>query len=626
MKIKNVFLLVLLALLSNGDVIIAMDKPVPVSEELRPVDMKLIFMSRANQDIKPVLSDGANPNIFDVVGIKTMNISTVGFTPLHYACLYCNSNNAKLLLEHGANVNLKSKDTNIPPIYEVFSSPRGNAESRYKLARLLIEHGADVTAKGPGNHSLLQVAIKGNNKLFANELLSEKKVDIHTLDIHGNNALTEAVAAADEDLIRKLFDAGVAPVIDKDGISLMHIAVIRDDVREGDMRVLDLLIDKGGYDINAVDKDGQSPLHYAAEQSSYAVVKKLLDLGADPRIRDNKGRTALQLSAHNPSATVNMLLKKAKQPVVVQKIAKKEEKPALKKKEEKKAEKVVMQELPKGEQAPGKKKNKPRKRKKNPEPGITPSENVPPVGTQPPAGAQSRVETQQTIGAPKETSATKPMAEKAPAKETAAASVKPKKEKPSLKEKFSAAKQTVVDVLHPERREASILQAGKSYAVAAGAPAQRAQQPEENLITLIDDRVDIVAYKWKSMGQTNPLIGLPYSKHVQEKMNSASDVFHNFSTQVEAQLGSFMDEKVTKEATKKHSATVKYTIPATMKTLNKEFVGRFEFVVRDGKIIHRFFKPDKSANEKYFEQEEGAPLLLPAAPTKYQEKGVDVKH
>lgn len=661
MKIKNIFLLLFLAVLSNNGVVIAMDKPDILQQvlELRNVssslaNKNLLLLVASNKNIESALSAGANPNIFDDSGVKILDQNmiqagiqtTIGFTPLLYACMFCNIDNAKLLLEHGADVNLKSKRSNIPPIYAAFFSLNVNKKKQYELAQFLIDHGADVNVYGPGHHSFLQRAVAGGDEQFIKKLLKETKVEINSVDINGNNALADAVmAGANLNIIRALFDAGCLPVNDYAGASLFHKAVEKiDTLMNGGVSILELLYEKG-LDVNAKDIHDETPLHWASEMASYNVVKKLLDLGADPRIKNDKGRTALQLSAHNPSTTVNILLKKAKQPVVVQKIAKKEEKPkvikkeekpALKKEEEKKAEKVVTQELPKqelpkGEKASGKKKNKPRKRKKKTPAESVDSENVPPAGaqppveTQPPVGARPLAEIQRTEGGPQETPVIKPVAEKAPAQGTAAASDKPKKEKPSLKEKISAAKQTVVGVLNPERREASILQAGRTYAVAAGAPATRVPQPEENLIDFPDDLVDVVAYKWKSMSQTNPLIGLLYSKHVQDKMNSTTDVFHNFSTRVEEQLGSFMDAKITQEATEKHSAEIKYTIPATMTTLHNKFVGRFEFVVKDGEIRHRFFKPDKRANEKYFEQKEQAPLLLPAAPTKYQKKDVDVK-
>lgn len=607
MKIKNIVLLLLLAVLSNCNIIMAMDKPVAVSEELRPVDMKLILMSRENRDIKPVLSEGANPNVFDVVGIEVLDQNmiqagvqtTVGFTPLLYACMFGNIDNAKLLLDYGADVNLKSKRSNISPVYAAFFKPGVPVKKHYELAQLLIDHGADINVYGQGHHSFLQRAVQELDEQFIKKLLKETKLEVNSVDINKHNALAEAViAGANLNIIRALFDAGCLPVNDFMGASLFHKAVERiDTLMGGDTSIFDLLHDKG-LDVNSKDIHNETPLHWASEVASYNVVKKLLELGADPRIKNKDGKTAYQLSASNPNKTVKILLSKAKHPVVLQQIVKKEDKPVAKQVDQKK------EEAAKPAAVATKKKKRPKKKK-----------------TQ--AQVQA-IETQMTLVEPvaetaaEEIRTKKTEVEEAPAQESVIADKKTKKEKPSLKEKISAVKQTVVGVLNPERREASILQAGRTYAVAAGAPATRAPQPEEKLITLIDDRVDIAAYKWKPMSEINPLVGLSYSKHVQEKMNNTSDFFHNFSTQVEKQLGSYMNEKVMQEATEKHSAKIKYTIPAKMRTLNKDFEGRFEFIVRDGEIRHRFFKPDKQVGKKSFEQEEKAPRLLKSVPTEYQ--------
>lgn len=41
------------------------------------------------------------------------------------------------------------------------------------------------------------------------------------------------------------------------------------------------------------DPSGDMPLHMAAKRCTYDVVKTLLDAGADPKLKDKKGRTAL---------------------------------------------------------------------------------------------------------------------------------------------------------------------------------------------------------------------------------------------------------------------------------------------------------------------------------------------
>ena len=45
-----------------------------------------------------------------------------------------------------------------------------------------------------------------------------------------------------------------------------------------------------------VDKDGRTPLHYAAEIGYYNIVRALVDAGADLTIKDRGAKTAFELA------------------------------------------------------------------------------------------------------------------------------------------------------------------------------------------------------------------------------------------------------------------------------------------------------------------------------------------
>ena len=49
-------------------------------------------------------------------------------------------------------------------------------------------------------------------------------------------------------------------------------------------------------DPNAPDKDGATPLHYAASNRSPDVAQRLLDAGADPNTADREGRTPIDVA------------------------------------------------------------------------------------------------------------------------------------------------------------------------------------------------------------------------------------------------------------------------------------------------------------------------------------------
>lgn len=56
------------------------------------------------------------------------------------------------------------------------------------------------------------------------------------------------------------------------------------------------LIDSGAFDVNMQNGEGYTLLHIAADDGNLAMVNALLERGADPAIKTNRGSTALDLA------------------------------------------------------------------------------------------------------------------------------------------------------------------------------------------------------------------------------------------------------------------------------------------------------------------------------------------
>ncbi|KAH8684931.1 ankyrin repeat-containing domain protein [Ilyonectria robusta] len=74
--------------------------------------------------------------------------------------------------------------------------------------------------------------------------------------------------------------------------------------------IVNLLLDTDKADANAEDKDGRTPLLYAAGSGCETIVNRLLNTGkAEINIKDKNGRTPLSYAAENShKAVVNLLL------------------------------------------------------------------------------------------------------------------------------------------------------------------------------------------------------------------------------------------------------------------------------------------------------------------------------
>jgi uncharacterized protein len=80
-----------------------------------------------------------------------------GFQPLGLASFFGHVEAARLLIEHGAEVNSASRnDMKVMPLHSAAAT--GDSEARYELAKLLLEHGADPRARQQDDFTPLMAA------------------------------------------------------------------------------------------------------------------------------------------------------------------------------------------------------------------------------------------------------------------------------------------------------------------------------------------------------------------------------------------------------------------------------------------------------------------------------------
>ena len=86
---------------------------------------------------------------------------------------------------------------------------------------------------------------------------------------------------------------------DLDGMTALHWAVVANHPQEVKALVA------AGADVNAVDHFGYTPLLYAAtiDFGDFETAMTLLTTGADPNIKDKKGKTALAHAQEFPYAS-----------------------------------------------------------------------------------------------------------------------------------------------------------------------------------------------------------------------------------------------------------------------------------------------------------------------------------
>ena len=84
----------------------------------------------------------------------------------------------------------------------------------------------------------------------------------------------------------------------EEGVTPLHMAAMRPESQEDMAEVVAALL-VAGADLEARTEDGATPLHMAALRGTAGDVKALLEAGADPKARDNRGRLSFDYAENN---------------------------------------------------------------------------------------------------------------------------------------------------------------------------------------------------------------------------------------------------------------------------------------------------------------------------------------
>eukprot|EP01114_Cavostelium_apophysatum_P023836 TRINITY_DN910_c0_g1_i1.p1 TRINITY_DN910_c0_g1~~TRINITY_DN910_c0_g1_i1.p1 ORF type:complete len:947 (-),score=287.15 TRINITY_DN910_c0_g1_i1:24-2864(-) len=144
--------------------------------------------------------------------------------------------------------------------------------------------------------SSLVDAIKAKQQNVVEEIITKKEqngVNISYTDEEGKTALHWAGSLGQTETIRALLKAGANPeLVDVQGCTPLTAAVFM-----GQEAAAEVLIDEGNVVIDAPNKDGMTPLHWAVIEQHYGCVELLIRKGANLSFRNNKGQTPADICA-----------------------------------------------------------------------------------------------------------------------------------------------------------------------------------------------------------------------------------------------------------------------------------------------------------------------------------------
>lgn len=235
-------------------------------------------------------------------GASTKAKDLSGSTPLHEAVRYGYVELVRILLDGGADINARDSIGKTPlliitpvanrnEIYELLLSRGANAnatdsfgdnalhvatltEVRVEVLEILASGGTDINERNKKGVTPLAQAVERRNTDHIG-FFTSRNADIHAEDINGNTPFTRAINAGLE-ITEQLVNNENNSSRDSLGNTPLHIAVYEQVGEDQIQFLLDI-----GSDVNARNRNGDSPLYTAVQQNSRAIGEILLANGAD---------------------------------------------------------------------------------------------------------------------------------------------------------------------------------------------------------------------------------------------------------------------------------------------------------------------------------------------------------
>jgi len=209
---------------------------------------------------------------------------------------------ARLLLDHGANINVRNGKGQTPLHIASGRDADEIREDSFDVISFLVERGADVHALDDNHLTPLHFASQRGNDKAARLLLGHGAV-VHALDGNHRTPLHLASESGNTEAARLLLEHGAdVRALDGNHSTPLHFAS-----ESGNANTARLLLEHGA-DVHALDNNHSTPLHFISQDGEAGAARVLLEHGAVVDARNNKDSTPLHAASQCGNAKVAHIL------------------------------------------------------------------------------------------------------------------------------------------------------------------------------------------------------------------------------------------------------------------------------------------------------------------------------